>query len=106
MTKEYGPHKYEEDVTSDCEYKCGCWMGPYKSGGPLGLDPFGICPGNPKDGKLLGGKEDYNFVVKQRIKELESRLYHAEASLEKVKPSKIKLADELVSAKEELAKKK
>ena len=44
-----GGHSYPYlgDGTSDCEY-CQCWMGPCRSGGPEGLDPFGNCPGNPK----------------------------------------------------------
>ncbi len=46
-SKKFGPHKYIDcDGTSDCEYKCGCWMGPSRSGGPV--DPFGACPKNPK----------------------------------------------------------
>ena len=42
----YGPHIYADDGTSDCELKCGCWMGASRSGGPV--DPFGPCPNNPK----------------------------------------------------------
>lgn len=103
--KEYGKHKYAEAGTSDCEYGCGCWMGPARSGGPTGLDPFGKCPKNPGDGKSLGGNADYDHVVTERIQNLESRLYIAEEQLEKVKPSKIKLADELDSVRTELAKK-
>jgi len=45
--KKFGKHKYaEHDGTSDCEYGCGCWMGPCRSGGKV--DPFGPCPNNPK----------------------------------------------------------
>lgn len=44
--KKFGPHKYaDHDGTSDCEYGCGCWMGPCRSGGDV--DPFGMCPNNP-----------------------------------------------------------
>ena len=47
-----GGHFYpgvpEDDFsTSDCSYKCGCWMGRTRSGGPDGIDPFGPCPNNP-----------------------------------------------------------
>ena len=43
----FGPHKYaDHDGTSDCQYGCGCWMGPSRSGGPV--NPFGACPKNPK----------------------------------------------------------
>lgn len=84
--KEYGGHKYEErNGNSDCEYGCGCWMGPFQSGGPTGLYPKGACPKNPKDGKLLGGNADYDRVVTQRIQNLESRLHKAESSLKKIK---------------------
>jgi hypothetical protein len=66
--KKFGPHEYaDHDGTSDCEHGCGCWMGPARSGGPLGVDPFGICPNNPLDGKRREGKTDYEDVVTQRI---------------------------------------
>lgn len=104
--KEYGGHKYtNHNGTSNCEHGCGCWMGPARSGGPTGLDPGGICPENPKDGKLLGGNDDYDHVVTERIQNLSSRLYKAESGLKRVSPSKAKLADELASAKAELAEK-
>lgn len=46
--KEFGPHKYaDHDGTSDCQYGCGCWMGPSRSGGKV--DPFGACPNNIKN---------------------------------------------------------
>ncbi|MCX6786909.1 MAG: hypothetical protein NTY93_00040 [Candidatus Kaiserbacteria bacterium] len=94
--KEYGKHEYpNQEGTSDCRFDCGCWAGPARSGGPLGLDPFGACPGNPKDGQLLGGKDDYENVVTYRILDLESRVYEAEELLKKVSPSKIKLAETL-----------
>jgi len=104
--KEYGGHDYpNQDGTSDCKYGCGCWMGPARSGGPTGLDPFGDCPKNPADGKLLGGHGDYDYVVTERIESLESRVAHAENRLKKVSPKKSQLADELVQAKLELFKK-
>lgn len=38
-------HKYaDHDGTSDCENGCGAWMGPFRSGAPTGVDPFGECP--------------------------------------------------------------
>lgn len=103
--KEYGGHKYAgHGGTSDCQYDCGCWMGPTNSGGPVGLDPFGTCPKNPTDGKLLGGNADYNHVVNQRIRNLEARLYQAEEQLKRVSPDKIELAEELAATKAELAR--
>jgi len=44
----FGEHKYRgaPHYTSDCEYECGCWAGPHRSGGPV--NPFGPCPKNPK----------------------------------------------------------
>ncbi len=104
--KEYGGHKYaNHDGTSDCEHGCGCSMGPYRSGGPTGLDPFGKCPKNPVDGKLLGGNVDYDHVVTERIDDLSSRLYKAEERLRRVSPSKANLVDELTATKAELAEK-
>ncbi|MEK7080646.1 MAG: hypothetical protein AAB925_02355 [Patescibacteria group bacterium] len=104
--KEYGGHQYADyDGISDCKHGCRCWMGPARSGGPTGLDPFGKCPKNPKDGKLLGENADYDYVVTERIRNLESRLYGAEEQLKKVKPGKIKLADELDSVRKELFEK-
>jgi hypothetical protein len=105
--KEYGGHKYaDHNRTSNCKHGCGCWMGPTRSGGPTGLDPFGKCPNNPKDRKPLGGKADYDYVVTERIEDLRSRLYKAEEQLKAVKPSKVKLAAELKSVRAELNKKK
>lgn len=104
-SKEYGGHKYaDHDRTSDCEYGCGCWMGPTRSGGPTGLDPGGVCPKNPTDGKPLGGTADYDHVVSERISNLERRVYRAEDSLRRTKPSKKKLSEDLALAKMELFK--
>jgi hypothetical protein len=105
--KEYGKHKYaDHDGTSDCENQCGCWIGPTNSGGPLGLDPFGLCPKNPVDGNLLGGKEDYGFVVRERIRLLELRAHKAEDQLKRVRPTKKQLAADLLATRTELAEKK
>jgi len=107
-SKEYGPHKYSHEGTSDCEHKCGCWMGPSRSDGPIGLDPFGECPNNPKDGKRLGDKTDHEIVVTRRIRKLESRAYDGEqaiARLEKIKKTpKAKLLEQIESLKEKLCK--
>jgi hypothetical protein len=41
-------HNYpSDDYTSDCMNGCRCWMGPARSGGPNGVDPFGPCPQAP-----------------------------------------------------------
>lgn len=38
-------HMYaRHDGTSDCQNGCGAWMGPFRSGAPTGVDPFGECP--------------------------------------------------------------
>lgn len=42
----FGPHHFGKLGTSNCSYGCGCWFGPYRSGGPV--SPFGPCPRNPK----------------------------------------------------------
>lgn len=105
--KEYGGHHYPAapHATSDCSYGCGCWMGPSRSGGPTGLSPFGKCPGNPIDGTSLGGKGDYDYVVTERISELEQRAYTAEAQLKAVEPDKLELAEQLRVAREDLYRK-
>jgi len=103
--KPYGTHKYSASGTSDCAYKCGCHCGDSSSDGPLGLDPLpgGLCPGNPKDKKPLGGKLDYEAVVNQRINGLERALAKSQDQLKKVAPSKKKLAERLEKSEEELS---
>lgn len=41
-----GCHDSAGFYTSNCKFGCGCWMGSFRSGGPV--DPFGPCPKNPK----------------------------------------------------------
>jgi len=104
--KEYGGHRYEShEGTSDCKHGCGCWMGPFRSGGPIGLDPFGKCPKNPEDGNLLGGDEDCRYVVEQRIQELTGRMQKAEEHLKRVSPTKKQMAEEIASLKKQLYRK-
>lgn len=101
--KKYNGHKYpNDDGTSDCENGCGCWMGPTRSGGPVGLDPGGACPNNPEDGEMVGHGIDHEIVVTQRIRKLESRAYAAEASLREVAPGAKKLTRKLREAKTQL----
>lgn len=104
--KAYSSHDYpnypNKHDTSDCSHGCGCWMGPCRSGGPIGIDPFGFCPKNPLDGKLLGGDSDIENVVRQRIASLESRARAAEDSLKAVEPSKKNLAAALRNSKREV----
>ena len=71
---EYGSHSYNTEGTSDCIYKCGCWCGPARSGGPLGINPLGNCPNNPLDGNKQSGKLDYEDVVIGRITKLENEI--------------------------------
>jgi hypothetical protein len=101
--KEYGEHKYDDGTgTSDCAFGCGCWMGPCRSGGPVGLDPKGVCPNNPLDGVRSEGDTDCNNVVTARIENLESQLYKAQTQLESVAPGELKLAEELRIARMKL----
>jgi len=105
-SKEYGKHKYVSgNGRSDCKFNCGCWVADSTSGGPLGLDPFGTCPGNALDGKLIGGQADYHHVVEQRIHDLEVRATAAEAKLKRVTPTKRELAKKLRATEAELEKK-
>ena len=100
--RKYGQHNYlDNDGTSDCIYRCGCWAGPSRSEGPVGLDPiFGFCPNNPLDGKpLREGNIDYEDVVSQRIQALELRAYKAEEALKKVAPGTIALSEELAKSR-------
>lgn len=105
--KEYGTHEYPDSDGGrvDCKFGCGCWVASATSNGPLGVDPFGACPMNPKDGNLLGGKYDYENLVTYRIRDLEFALYKAKERLTQVSPSKKKLADELAAVRKELAEK-
>ncbi|MEK7159180.1 MAG: hypothetical protein AAB766_01620 [Patescibacteria group bacterium] len=101
--KEYGEHKYDVGVgTSDCAYNCGCWMGSTRSGGPVGLDPFGVCPNNPVDGVRGNSHDDYNNVVTGRIAKLETELSKAQTQLKAVAPGELKLAEELAAVKMKL----
>jgi hypothetical protein len=65
----YG-HAYDEEGTSDCGHGCGCWTGPYRSGGPDGVDPLGICPNHPDltpdlKAKLLPGPDWADQLAEQ-----------------------------------------
>ena len=107
-TKEYGPHKYEDhNRTSNCKHDCGCWAGPANSGGPAGLNPLsGECPGNPKDGNLIGGNSDYEIVVERRIRALELKLFEARERADKAGKiagsDKTELSNELEATKAKL----
>jgi len=79
--KEYGPHQYRDDGMGKCQNGCGCYMASAHSGGPIGLDPFGECPNNPKNGNLFGGNADHEIVVERRIRRLSSELSSAQAEL-------------------------
>ena len=92
----HGPHDYGDDPhrTYDCKHKCGCSMGPSSSYGPTGVDPSGECPGNPLEGKGLGSpKADQDFVVRRRIRDLETRLDKADDTVRRTRPTKIQLAE-------------
>lgn len=85
---EYGPHDYGEDEWrwTDCKHRCGCSANDCRSDGPRGVDPFGMCPGNPVEGKFIAGGDemteaDIDNVVKQRIFKLEMALYKAQTKL-------------------------
>jgi len=87
-------------------------MGPNRSGGPTGfpgIDPSGTCPKNPLDGQLLGNQNpvnlarDYEYVVNQRIQDLERRARVAEEKLKTADPDKVKLAEQLQASREKAA---
>lgn len=105
--KEYGEHKYDDDHDriSNCIYRCGCWIGPVRSGGPTGLDPFGCCPNNPKDGITAGGTADYDNVVTARINDLQKRLNKATSELPIVTRGEVALLEELEFTLKKLSEK-
>lgn len=43
----HNPDDPGDCFTSNCEYGCGAWCGPSRSGAPDGIDPFGNCPKHP-----------------------------------------------------------
>lgn len=60
-TRALYPHRYHGQInhTSDCEYGCGAWAGPSRSGAPDDIDPFGSCPNHPDrehDGPTSNGE--------------------------------------------------
>ena len=78
MPKEYSEHKYNNGLCS-----CGCWLNTDSSGGPIGLDPKGKCPKNPKDGVPIGGLHDYAEVANERINGLRLQIQQLTTELEK-----------------------
>ncbi len=118
-TKEYNDHKYpkNDSVHVECEYGCGCWLGPRKvlnigitferlaGSGPVGLDIYGECPKSPKDGKSLGGQRDYDLIVTRRINKLIADLAHAEERLKAASPGKEEFVDLIEGLKKALRKK-
>jgi hypothetical protein len=104
-SKKYGGHKYVEEGTSSCGYGCGCWVGVARSGGPIGVDPFGECPHNPEDKVRIGGTADQEIVVTRRIRALELKVARAEAESKRLRrikyTPKAKLIEEIEKLKEE-----
>jgi hypothetical protein len=89
--KEYGGHDYDDHGTSDCRLGCGCWAGPTRSGSKVpGVDPFGECPMNPKDGKLQISKGDFEIVIERRIRYLQNEAYRFSKALDAVRPDEEK----------------
>lgn len=77
--KRYGKHKYPAPLgIGPCEHGCGTEMDRNSSHAPTGVDLWGECPNNPKDGKRMGGPIDYEIVVERRIRALETRAQKAE----------------------------
>jgi len=87
----YGQHSYpDKEGTSDCSYGCGCWMGPARSDGPVGIDPFGHCPLNPIDGTFQEDNFDYEDCVNGRIRDLESKVYELHRFREIVEGARVR----------------
>jgi hypothetical protein len=69
--REYDGHEYPNEEVSSlryCSHGCKCYVAAFTSGGPIGLDPWGECPNNPKGGERLSGNADYDIVVTRRIR--------------------------------------
>lgn len=85
---EYGGHKYDDDSeSSNCQYKCGCWMSPARSSGPAGIDPFGECPRNPLSGKSISVTHespkpnwdvDKDYIIHRRMHKMKKKIYELE----------------------------
>lgn len=103
--KEYGEHHYpNKNSTSDCSHGCGCWMGQSRSGSRHpGISPFGLCPNNPKDGKLLENGKDVAYIIEATITTLEQENNSLRRELEAVGPGTRKLAKELSETQQKLA---
>jgi hypothetical protein len=103
--RQYGGHSYKTDKTSDCGHNCGCWAGGFSSGGPSGIDPLGICPGNrinSDDPENL--KAEIDFMINARIQMTEQRAMIAENLLKDVKPGEIRLVEQIKRLEVEKAK--
>ena len=76
---DYGGHQYSEGHTGRCS--CGCRMQRHSSSGPIGVDPFGNCPDNPKDKQRQAENHDYADLVNGRMAHLELRLKEASGAV-------------------------
>jgi translation elongation factor EF-1beta len=100
--RQYGEHEYPNpEGTSDCIYGCGCWMGPSRSDGPLGVDPHGLCPNHPLDDGPLRKGIDYEDLVNQRIRALKIEVKRQEERAEKAEVAagieRMELVDQLAN---------
>lgn len=73
--EDFGPHIYSRhDGTSNCKHNCGCWIGPCRSGGPAGVDPFGKCPRISLNNKGLSQNQIMDDFINARIEFLENQI--------------------------------
>lgn len=84
--EDFGNHEYaKHDGTSDCAHGCGCWAGPARSGGPVGVDPFGKCPDNPL--KVIEGYKTIELTEAERLADLvNSRIAYLEKKVSDLEP--------------------
>ena len=106
--KDFGLHEYASAGTSNCAHGCGCWAGPARSGGPVGVDPFGLCPNHHLDELKQTEKENYEDLVEGRIRDLEAQLFNALKAVTTVaeagRSTKVGLIKQLEEEKERVAK--
>ena len=102
--EDFGKHEYaDHGGTSDCNYGCGCWMGPARSKGPTGVDPFGRCPNHPL--KKVEGYSTSELDEKERLADLvNSRIAYLEEKILDLKPYKLLVDKAKKSSKIDLQK--
>lgn len=107
-TRTFGGHLYYLEKiggASNCK-RCDCLMGKNRQAGPAGIDPFGVCPGNPlcDEGKINNYKSNMDFIICARIGMAESLITHLEKKIDKLSHYKNELVRKLEATTQEINK--